>query len=62
MKKENKSRAEYFRNRRKEMYQIGGLVTKEDGEMLEHVLKVKGITRTDWIKEKITEDFNKLKK
>lgn len=54
------SRAEYMRNRRKEMYSVNILLKPEEGKNLDKILKIKKITKTDWIRQKINEDIKSL--
>lgn len=54
------SRTKYFRERRKKMYPINTLIEKDYGEKLEKILNEKKLLKTDWIREKIDEDYNKL--
>ena len=54
------SRAKYFRERRKNMYTIYTMIEKDYGDKLEKILNEKKLLKTDWIREKIEEDYNKL--
>lgn len=51
------SRAEYFRERRKLMKQFCVNLDRPLIEKLEKHLEEKGITRTDWLKQKISEEL-----
>lgn len=53
-----KSRADYFRKRRKTIKQFSANLDKEVIEALDKKLKDKGMTRTDWLKEKIKEELS----
>lgn len=54
-----KSRSEYFKNRRKERYNIYFSLPQEKGQALENHLKETNQTKTDWIIEKIDQDTKK---
>ena len=54
------SRAEYMRNRRKAMYGITILLKPEEGKNLDKILKVKKLSKTEWIRQKINEDIELL--
>lgn len=56
-----KSRADYFRERRKTIKQFSANLDKEVIEALDKKLKDKGMTRTDWLKEKIKEELSEEK-
>lgn len=51
------SRAEYFRERRKVMKQFCVNLDRPLIERLEKHLEEKGITRTEWLKQKISEEL-----
>lgn len=51
------SRAEYFRERRKTIKQFCVNLDRITLEALENRLKEKGLTRTDWLKQKISEEL-----
>ena len=53
----NKSRAEYFRERRKTVGQFSVSVSKEKLEKLDKVLSEKKKTKTRWLNEKIDEEI-----
>lgn len=53
----NKSRAEYFRNRRKFVKQFYANIPAEKMLLLEHGLLRIGKSRTQWLIEKIDSDF-----
>lgn len=55
----NKSRADYFRERRKTVGQFNVNVPKEKLEKLDKVLLDKDKTRTSWLNEKIDEEIGK---
>lgn len=55
----DKSRAEYFRDRRKTMKQFNVMLKKEKIEALEVRLKEQGKTRVQWFEEKVDEELNK---
>lgn len=50
-----KSRAEYFKQRRKKQYIFYASIDKEKGEKLEKELKEKKQTKTEWLNEKIAQ-------
>lgn len=52
-----KSRAEYFRERRRNMKQLVFMVEKEKGEALDRKLKEKGVGRTEWFRQKLDEEI-----
>lgn len=51
------SRAEYFRERRKQRKAFNVELNKEKMERFEAKLKEKSITKTDWLNEKIDEEL-----
>lgn len=51
------SRAEYFRERRKVMKQFCVNLDRPLIERFEKHLEEKGITRTEWLKQKISEEL-----
>ncbi len=54
---DGKSRAEYFRDRRKKLKQIVFMVEPEKVEKLDKRLKERGETRTDWFRRKVKEEI-----
>ncbi len=52
-----KSRAEYFRERRKKKKQISFILEREKIEKLDKKLEEKNQTRTEWLREKIDEEI-----
>ncbi len=54
-----KSRAEYFRERRKTMKQFCVLSSLERVEALEAKLKEQGKTKVQWFEEKVEEEIGK---
>jgi len=54
-----KSRAEYFRERRKTRKQFSVLSSRERVEALEQKLKEQGKTKTQWFEEKADEELGK---
>lgn len=54
-----KSRAEYFRERRKSMKQLVFMVDKEKAEALDKKLAEKGEGRTEWFRKKLEEEIGK---
>lgn len=54
-----KSRAEYFRERRKIMKQFNVMLKREKIEALEIAIKAKGKTKTEWFEEKVDEELGK---
>ncbi len=54
-----KSRAEYFRERRKKMRQLVFMVDREKADALEKKLSEQGKTRIDWFREKLDEEISK---
>lgn len=55
----NKSRADYFRERRKTIGQFNVNISKDRLNLLDESLKKIGKTRTQWLNEKIDEEINK---
>ena len=58
---ENKSRAEYFRERRKTMKQFNVMLKKEKIEALEAEIKNQGKTKTEWFEQQVDEELSKKK-
>lgn len=56
---QNKSRAEYFRERRKTMKQFNVMLPKEKIEALEERIKLQGKTKVQWFEEKVNEELSK---
>nr|DAG70400.1 MAG TPA: replication regulatory protein [Caudoviricetes sp.] len=54
-----KSRAEYFRERRKAMKQLVFMVDKEKAEALDRKLAENGEGRTEWFRKKLEEEIGK---
>lgn len=52
-----KSRAEYFRNRRKTMKQFNVMLKREKIEALEEHIKRLGKTKTEWFENKVDEEL-----
>lgn len=52
-----KSRAEYFRERRKTMKQFNVMLKKEKMEALEEKIKKQGKTKVEWFEEKVDEEL-----
>ena len=57
----NNSRAEYFRNLRKEKKQLVFLVDREKAEKLDLKLKERNESRTSWFKRKLDEEIDEKK-
>lgn len=53
----DKSRAEYFRNRRKQKKQLVFMIDPQKAERLDSKLKEAGIGRTEWLRRKIDEEL-----
>ena len=53
LKIENKSRAEYFRKRRKELGSFSVLIDKGRLDKIENILKERKKSKTQWLKDKI---------
>lgn len=53
------SRADYFRERRKNIGQFNVSIPKEKLSMLEEKLTEQGKTKTQWLTEKIDEEIGK---
>lgn len=54
-----KSRAEYFRERRKVKKQLVFMVDKDKAEALDKKLAEKGEGRTEWFKKRLEEEISK---
>ena len=54
-----KSRAEYFRERRKQLKQFNVSIEREKLEKFERLLTSKGQTKTEWLNAKIAEELGK---
>ena len=54
-----KSRAEYFKERRKKLKDFGVLIEREKLEEFEKQLKQKNITKTKWLNDKIDTELKK---
>lgn len=55
----NKSRAEYFKQRRKDKKDFNVLIPKEKYEAIDKKLKEENKTKTKWLIEKIDEEIKK---
>ena len=55
----NKSRAEYFRERRKSLKQFNVSLPREKVEALEEKLERQDTTKTAWLEKKIDEEISK---
>lgn len=55
----DKSRAEYFRERRKDKKNFGALLDRSKVERMETKLKEIGSTKTEWLERKIDEELSK---
>jgi hypothetical protein len=53
----NKSRAEYFRERRKTMKQFNVMLKKEKIEALEAKIKSQGKTKVEWFEEVVDKEL-----
>ncbi len=53
-----KSRAEYFKERRKKLKDFGVLIDREKLETLERKLKSENTTKTKWLNDKIDDELN----
>lgn len=53
----SKSRAEYFKERRKHTKNFSVEIEKEKFEKLEEKLSEKGLTKTKWFNEKVDEEI-----
>lgn len=53
----NKSRAEYFRERRKTMKQFNVMLKKEKIEALEEKIKQQGKTKVEWFEEVVDREL-----
>lgn len=55
----NKSRAEYFRERRKTMKQFNVMLKKEKVEALEEKIRQQGKTKVEWFEEIVDKELGK---
>ena len=55
----NKSRAEYFRERRKEFKQFNVSLKREKIEALEECIKSQGKTKVEWFEEIVDKELGK---
>ena len=53
------SRAEYFRQRRKDMKQFNVMLKREKIEKLEQKLSKQGKTKSSWLEAKVDEELKK---
>ena len=56
---DNKSRAEYFRERRKQMRQLVFMVDRDKADALDEKLKKQGMQRIDWFRKILDEELKK---
>ena len=54
---QGKSRAEYFRERRKKKRQLVFMVDPEKADQLDDILKDRHESRTDWFRRKLDEEI-----
>lgn len=54
----DKSRAEYFRERRKEKKQLVFMVDRDKAEALDKKLQERGEGRTEWFRRKLDEELS----
>lgn len=54
---EQRSRAEYYRERRKRLKQLVFMVDKEKAETLDKILSDRGENRIDWFRRKLDEEI-----
>lgn len=52
------SRAEYFRDRRKQRKQFIVMIEREKIEAVDEKIKEKGLTRVDWFRQIIEKEFD----
>lgn len=57
----NKSRAEYFRKRRKNKKTFGALIDKDKAEKFEKILMRRNQSKKDWLESKIDEEISRVK-
>ena len=57
----DKSRAEYFRERRKAMKQFTVMIKREKLEAFEEHLKDKGVSKVSWFEGKVDEEIGEKK-
>lgn len=55
----NKSRAEYFRERRKNMKQFNVMLDREKVERLEEKIKSQGKTKVQWFEEIVDKELGR---
>ena len=56
-----KSRAEYYRERRKKLRQLVFMVENEKADALDRKLAVKSITRTQWFRQVLDDEILRKK-
>lgn len=54
------SRAEYMKNRRDKMFIFYAQIEKEYETKMNKILEKESKTKTDWLREKIEENYKKL--
>lgn len=57
----NKSRAEYFRERRKQKKQLVFMLDNDKAEKLDEKIKEKNMTRSAWFRQKVDEEIGEKK-
>ncbi len=57
----NKSRAEYFRERRKEFKQFNVSLKREKMEALEEKIRLQGKTKVEWFEEVVDKELGGIK-
>ncbi len=57
----NKSRAEYFRERRKEFKQFNVSLRREKMEALEEKIRLQGKTKVEWFEEVVDKELGETK-
>lgn len=57
----NKSRAEYFRERRKEFKQFNVSLKREKMEALEEKIRLQGKTKVEWFEEVVDKELGETK-
>ena len=55
----NKSRAEYFRKRRETLKMFALRIQRDTLDELDATMAAQGKTRSDWLREKISEELSK---
>lgn len=56
-----KSRADYFKERRKKEKNFSASLPKEKVEKMENILKQKNLTKREWLEKQVDEEISKFR-